>query len=103
MLAFFDPCLDCIEPGLVEFLRLYDFLNPVFLPLLERLYDVLLIHKMLFVLAKVLSADVLDLVQFPVVFVRQVQALGLGLACDVLYVLGQFVVFLRHLLFDVFP
>jgi hypothetical protein len=26
----------------------------------------------------------------------------LGLACDVLYVLGQFVVFLRHLLFDVF-
>lgn len=66
-----------------------ELLNPVFLSLFESLDKVLLVYEVLFVLAKVLRADVLDFVKFLVVFFGKINALLLGLRSNAVYKRGE--------------
>ena len=54
--------------GLIDFLGLYDRCDPVLLPLLELSTRILRQQQLLLILAEVLGADILNLVQFLVVF-----------------------------------
>jgi len=58
----FNPSINREQSCLVEFLRLHQSSDPVFLPLLEILNDFLLVHQMFFVFTKVLSTNILDLI-----------------------------------------
>lgn len=82
-LTFFNARVDREESSLVDFLRLDECLDPAFLACLERLDQLSLMQQVFLVLAKVLSAHVLDLAQLLVVLVLEGLSVRLGSLGDV--------------------
>jgi len=77
-LGLLQPRVDTEQPCLVEFLRLQQCVDPVFLALVEHLDLVLLLDERVLVLAEVGGADILYLVQLFIVFNLQGFTVGRG-------------------------
>lgn len=71
-LRLLNPRVNREQSRLVELLRLHQSGDPVFLSLLQILNDVLLVHQVFLVFAKVLGAHIFNLVKLFIVFLLQV-------------------------------
>jgi hypothetical protein len=60
--AFLQPSVDTEKSGLVDLLWFDESVDPVFLPFLQCLYNVLLIEQVLFVFGEILGAYVFNLI-----------------------------------------
>ena len=93
------PCIYGEEACLINFLWLYQSIDPILLPLLQRLDHLSLMQKVLLIFAEVLGANVFNLAQLLVILLLEVFSMSLRLYRRVIDEGTHLFYLLRQLLF----
>jgi hypothetical protein len=91
LLILTNPGLHGIQPCLVEFLWLNEHLHPLFLLPLQVLDDGLMINEMLLIFGEILSANILDFLQFLVILLINISIVRVYLFCGGDHIIFQFI------------
>ena len=82
--TLFYPCIYGEEACLINFLWLYQSIDPILLPLLQRLDHLSLMQKVLLIFAEVLGANVFNLAQLLVILLLEGLSVSLRLCRGVI-------------------